>query len=63
LAKSDAEEVGPRDPKKKSSPVGGPGPVGRGCTWNDKYYNEGEKIKMNGRSYKCTDGVWVLDDT
>jgi len=68
---SDPKPVEAVDPGKKSSKITGPvsddatvvtTDADLKCYWNDEEFESGDRVGVEGKSYECSNGLWVEVD-
>ena len=63
---SEPENVGPVDPKNRTSEILGEGgensrtEKGQGCYWDGKLFGEGAEVCATGRRLRCGNGSWFF---
>jgi len=65
---SDSKSVEAADPAKKTSKITGPvdndatvltTEANIQCLWNDQAFESGDRISSEGKSFECSNGLWV----
>lgn len=65
---SDPKAVEAADPAKKTSRITGPvdndatvltTEIEIKCYWNDEAYDSGDRVSSEGKSFECSNGMWV----